>query len=241
MNKRMWIQRVGVMMLAVAVVLPLSVFADSRHDRRTGEQITVQARRAQWDVDGIVLSVHSSGDRFALRTSRGTMQIEAKGGVKVRDGNRTLRVRDLRRGDWVGVDLRNGKNRYLRAREVFLISDRNYRDDRYDDDRYRDDRYRDDRYRDDRYRDDRRGDRRQMMLEGQVVTLSAHGDVLVLRQSRGGNVRVDARLLQERYGRDWARSLRRGQHMRVYGQFARGNIFLAESFDGRTWDDRVWR
>ena len=223
MNKRMIFQRVGLMVLAIAILLPLSVFADSRHDRRTGEQINVQARRAQWDVDGTVLSVHSSGDRFALRTSRGTMQIEAKGGVKVRDGNRTLRVRDLRRGDRVGVELRNGNSRQLRAREVFLISDRGYRDDRYRNDRYRDDRYRD--------------DRRQMMLEGEVVTLSAHGDVLVLRQSRGGNVRVDARLLQQRYGRDWARSLRRGQHMRVYGQFARGNIFLAESFDGRTWDD----
>ena len=223
MNKRMIFQRVGLMVLAIAILLPLSVFADSRHDRRTGEQINVQARRAQWDVDGTVLSVHSSGDRFALRTSRGTMQIEAKGGVKVRDGNRTLRVRDLRRGDRVGVELRNGNSRQLRAREVFLISDRGYRDDRYRNDRYRDDRYRD--------------DRRQMMLEGEVVTLSAHGDVLVLRQSRGGNVRVDARLLQQRYGRDWARSLRRGQHMRVHGQFARGNIFLAESFDGRTWDD----
>ncbi|MCA1732565.1 MAG: hypothetical protein LC732_03075, partial [Acidobacteria bacterium] len=135
MNKRMWIQKVGVMMLAGVVLLPLSVSADSRHDRRTGEQITVQARRAQWDIDGTVLSVHSSGDRFALRTSRGITQIEAKGGVKVRDGNRTLRVRDLRRGDRVGVDLRNENNRKLRAREVFLISDRGYRDDRYRDDR----------------------------------------------------------------------------------------------------------
>lgn len=233
MNKRMWFQRVAVTMLAGAVLLPLSVFADSRHDRRTGEQVTVQARRAQWDVDGVVLSVHSSGDRFALRTSRGITQIEAKGGVKVRDGNRTFRVRDLRRGDRVGVDLRSGNNRKLRAREVFLISDRGYRDDRYRDDRYRNDRYRNDRDRNDRYRDDRR----QVMLEGEVVTLSAHGDVLVLRQSRGGNVRVDARLLQQRYGRDWARSLRRGQHVRVYGQFARGNIFLADSFDGRSWDD----
>jgi len=228
MSKCMSFQRVGLMIVAIAILLPLSVFADSRHDRRTGEQVTVQARRAQWDVDGIVLSVHSSGDRFALRTSRGTMQIEAKGGVKVRDGNRTLRVRDLRRGDRVGVELRNGNSRQLRAREVFLISDRGYRDDRYRDDRYRNDRGRNDRYRD---------DRRQMMLEGEVVTLSAHGDVLVLRQSRGGNIRVDARLLQQRYGRDWARSLRRGQHVRVYGQFDRGNVFLAESFDGRSWDD----
>jgi hypothetical protein len=228
MNKHMWFQRVGVMMFAAAVLLPLSVFADSRHDWRTGEQINVQARRAHWDIDGTVLSVHSSGDRFALRTSRGTVQIEAKGGVKVRDGNRTFRVRDLRRGDRVGVDLRNGNSRHLRAREVFLINDRGYRDDRYRDDRYRNDRYRNDRYRD---------DRRQVMLEGEVVTLSAHGDVLVLRQSRGGNVRVDARPLQQRYGRDWARSLRRGQHVRVYGQFARGNVFVADSFDGRTWDN----
>jgi hypothetical protein len=229
MNKRMSFQRVAVMAFAAVVLLPLSVFADSRHDWRTGEQVNVQARRAQWDLDGVVLSVHSSGDRFALRTSRGTAQIEAKGGVKVRDGNRTLRVRDLRRGDRVGVELRNGNSRQLRAREVFLISDnRGYRDDRYRDDRYRNDRYRDDRYRD---------DRRQIMLEGEVVTLSAHGDVLVLRQARGGNVRVDARLLQQRYGRDWARSLRRGQHVRLYGQFDRGNIFVADSFDGRTWDD----
>ncbi|MFN2442053.1 MAG: hypothetical protein ABR517_05170 [Thermoanaerobaculia bacterium] len=224
MIKRMWFQRVGVLMFAAAMLVPLSIFADSGPGWRTGEQVTVEARRAQWDLEGTVLSVHSSGDRFALRTSRGTVQIEAKGGIKVRDGNRTLRVRDLRRGERVGVDLRHRNDRRLHAREVFLIAERGYRDDRYRDDRYRDDRYRD--------------DRRLTLLEGEVVTLSAPGDILVIRQYRGGNVRVDARPLQRRYGRDWARSLRRGQRVRLFGQFARGGIFLADSLDERGWGDR---
>lgn len=230
MTKVFKIHRLAVAAVLAALVLPLSAFADSRPDWRTGETVNVRAPRRAWDLEGTVLSVHRSGDYFALQTRRGVVQVEAKGGVKAWYGDRAYRIRDLRRGDVVGVDLR-GNGRKLRAREVVVLSDRGYRNDRYRDDRYRTDPYRDDRYRNDPYGNQRR----LSVLEGEVVSLSSHRNVLVVRSMRGGETRVDVRLLERRHGRDWHRSLRRGDWVALQGEWARNGVFVADSI-GRGYD-----
>ncbi|HUP64099.1 MAG TPA: DUF5666 domain-containing protein [Thermoanaerobaculia bacterium] len=209
MIKRFGFQRVVMTAIAGLAIGAMSLSAEERPDWRTsGMTMEVRAprdtSRISADLSGTVVAVHGSGDRFVLRTSRGDIQVEAKGGVPVYFRGARYRVRDLERGDRVAVDLKSGRGRKLHARSVEVISSRSHfsRD-------YRD-------YRGDRY------------LTGRVISFDARRDILIVRTNQGRDVRVDGRRLDVRHGRSWPASIRVGDWVEVSGNWSRNGVFIAE-------------
>ena len=218
MIKRFDFQRVVMIAIAGLGIGTMSLSAEERPDWRTsGTTMEVRAprdsSRVRADLSGTVVAVHGSGDRFVLRTSRGDIQVEAKGGVPVYFRGMRYRVRDLERGDRVAVDLKSDRGRKLHARSVEVITSRSHsgRDYRGD------------------YRGDDRGDYRgERYLTGRVISFDARRDILIVRTNQGRDVRVDGRRLDDRHGRSWPTSIRVGDWIELSGNWNRRGVFVAE-------------
>lgn len=221
MAQSKWFLRVAATAMFLAVLVPVSAFADDRPDQRTYGRDDRVARRG--DIAGVVTWVARDGDDFALRTNRGDVRIEAKGGVPVYYRGQRYRVRDLERGDRVAVDLR-GNSRTLKARSVEVISSRSV--GRYDDGRYGDGRYGRD---DGRYGDGRYGNYRDQSrtLEGRVASFDERRGLMYLEVGSRNTIAVDVRSLDRYEGRDWARGLSRGDYVQVVGLW-NGRVLLAQ-------------
>ena len=217
--KRQSLQRVVLFALAVTLFGTLSIFPDDRLDGRTEV-----GRYGARDVVGTVTRVAGDGDDFWIRTNRGEVRIEAKGGVRVYHNGRTYRVRDLDRGDYVAVDLQNSSNK-LKARSVEVLrSVGGYGYGGYGD--YGD------------YNGANGG--RYARLEGQVVSVDSRRNTMVVRTRSQGDAVINVRELERRYGRYWARDLRRGEWVLVQGYW-NGRTFTATDLDQRAgWDDGRW-
>lgn len=220
MRQRSGIQRLALLTLAAIAFLPSSLFAEDRPaERTTPIQAEVYHRGDVRDLEGIVVDVSSDGDDILLRTGNGRVRIDAGGGVRVSYRGERFRVRDLERGDRIAVDLISTRGRRLRARSIEVLMsvshDRGNRRDRGPD-----------RDRDRGWRD---GDR-DRTVSGQIASFDARLSQMSLRTRDGRNVIVDTRLLDRRYGRSWARSVRVGDWVEIEGEFDGWN-FVAESFD----------
>lgn len=218
MAQSKWFLRVAATAMFLGVLVPLSAFADDRPDRRTYDRDDRIARRG--DIAGVVTWVARDGDDFSLRTNRGDVRVEAKGGVPVYYRGQRYRVRDLERGDRVAVDLR-GNGRTLKARSVEVISSRSsgrLGDGRYgrDDGRYGRD--------DGRYGDDQN---RSRTLEGRIASFDERRGLMYLESSSRDTIAVDVRSLDRSAGRDWARGLNRGDYVQVVGLW-NGRVLLAQ-------------
>jgi hypothetical protein len=227
MKKVQSIQRFLLLMLAAALLAPLSAIAEDRPDWRTGSVVEVQARRGGADLTGTVVGVRSNGDGFVLRTRGRDVYVEAKGGVRAYYRGRAYRIRDLERGDRVAVDLRSTSSRVLKARSVEVlqsVSDGRYRrDGRYDDRYGRNDRYGRDPYgRNDGYGQHRGNE----LLRGQIVRVDHRRYTMIVRTDGRRDVEVDTRPLMDQRGAD--RSLRTGDYVELRGMF-HGRIFVADA------------
>lgn len=220
MTQAKWFLRFAAAAVILGGAVTLSAFADDRPGARTYQSDVRVAQRG--DISGIVTRVAGDGDDFSLRTSRGDVRIEAKGGVPVYYRGRTYRVRDLERGDRVAVDLR-GNGRKLKARSVQVLSSASR--GRYNDGWYGD---RDNRRYDDRYR--------MQSVDGRVRSFDSRRGVMYVETSRRETIAVDVRYLDRYEGRDWARYLRPGDYVRLTGRWD-GRMFQAERIDG-SYDDR---
>jgi hypothetical protein len=201
--------------MLLGVVAPMSAFAEDRPDRGTYDRDVRVAPRG--DIAGVVLWVARDGDDFALRTNRGEVRIDAKGGVPVYYGRQQYRVRDLERGDRVAVDLRGNGRNSLKARSVQLLSS-NARG-RFDDGRYG---RNDGRTGDDRYRTE--------TLQGRVISFDERQGLMYLEIAARDTIAVDVRSLARYEGRDWSRGLRGGDYVSVSGQW-NGRVLIAQRID----------
>lgn len=229
--KRQSLQRVVQTAVLMTLFGALSTFADDRLEGRTEV-----GRYGPRDIVGTVTRVAGDGDDFWLRTSRGEVRIEAKGGVRVHYNGQTYRIRDLDRGDYVAVDLQNSSRNKLKARSVEVLRSVSgyggYGRGGYDD--YGRGGY--DGYGRGGYDDGRRYAR----LEGQVVSLDTRRDVMVVRTRSRGDALVNVRELERRYGSSWARDLRRGEWVSIEGYW-NGRTLVATALDQRVgWDDGRW-
>jgi hypothetical protein len=214
------IKRFAVVGLFSLSLVPLSLSADDRSDWRTiGVQQDLRAGgsgNVRADVVGVVTSVARNGNDFTLRTNRGSVRIEAKGGVPVFYRGQRYRVRDLERGDRVAVDLQNASRNRPRARSIEVIESVRGGGGRYDD-RYGS---RDPYGNRGGYGNDRYG--RYERLDGTVVSLDSRRGQMVVRTGARHDVLVDVRSFERTYGRDWNRSLRRGDRITLEGEYTRG-------------------
>jgi hypothetical protein len=209
------LQRVGLLVVVLALLAPLSSFADSRPDWRTGEDVlNYSSRGSRGDIEGTVVRVARNGDDFDLRTRRGTVRVDAKGGVRVHYRGQQYRVRDLQPGDYVAVQLRGNSRNRLRAQSVEVLDSRSRggygRNDRYD--------------------PWGRNDSRVSRLQGQVVSLDLRRDLLVIRTEARRDVRVYTRELDRRHGARWAQGLQRGDWVEIRG-YSERDRFVATSFE----------
>ncbi|MGA7614245.1 MAG: hypothetical protein WBX15_03605 [Thermoanaerobaculia bacterium] len=226
------IQRVTTIAIAVFALSALSVFAEQRLDWRTngpgdGGGSSTQSR---WDVEGVVDWVNPNGDEFTLRTNRGVLRIDAKGGIVAWYRGRRYRIRDLERGDRVGVDLSGSRSSRLHARSVTVLEsvrDRAY--GQYDpygpNDTYG-------------RGYDQHGSRVTAYVEGTIVSIQRNRDLVVLHSDRVGDITIDTRALGRSDGNRWARGLHRGSYAAFSGWYS-GRNFVADSLQrsGDGWRD----
>jgi hypothetical protein len=203
--------------LFVAALAPLSMFADDRPDWRTDERSDRYSDR-RGDIEGTIVSVARDGDDFYLRTRRGTVFVDARGGIHAYYRGERYRIRDLDPGDYVRVDVASNSGNRLRARAVYVLDTGGRNGGNWDRD------------------NDRDYDRRYDTLSGRVISFDARRDLLLVRTSRG-DVRVATRELERRYGRNWSRSITVGEYVTFGGRFD-GRTFVATSFDER--NNRRW-
>lgn len=215
MNRKNLAKTLAVM-AAVAILLPLSLFADSRPQYRTNARGDAYDRRTG-QIDGVVRDVRDRGRAIVLSTTRGTHTITANGGTRVFYRGRSYRAADLDRGDRVRVTLAgNGRNLRARSIEVLQSASRGYGAVPYGNrDRYGDrDGYRD--------RDGRDSRNQYATVYGFVSQIDHWNNRFQLRSSEGPAFWVDSRAERDAT----ARRLRIGDRVLVRGVMDRG-VFRA--------------
>jgi hypothetical protein len=199
----------------------MSMFADERPDWRTTQvRPKINDRRGgDSDLEGTVVAVRQNGDEFILRTRRGEVRVDARGGVPAYYNGRRYRIRDLERGDRVAVDLISSSSRgRYRARSVEVLRSVSH-DGRYGDGRYGDYDPYDRDNRDDRYGDYGRYER----ISGQVVSFDGRRDVMILRTSSREELAVDIARVRNRT----SQAIRVGDWLELEGTYD-GRTFIAD-------------
>jgi hypothetical protein len=226
MRQHQFLQRVLFFSAVVLFVAPMSMFADERPEWRTKQvRPNVNDRRGgDSDLQGTVVSVRQNGDEFILRTRRGEVRVDARGGVPAYYNGRRYRIRDLERGDQVAVDLISSSRGGYRARSVEVLRSVSH-DGRYGDGRYGgyDPYDRDDRYGE--YGSDGRngGYGRYERIAGQVVSFEGRRDVMILRTSSRQQIAVDIGRVRNRT----SRAIRIGDWLELEGTYD-GRTFIAD-------------
>ncbi|MEO8217823.1 MAG: hypothetical protein ABI718_12140 [Acidobacteriota bacterium] len=220
MNKLNTIQRLVTLGLAMAVLSPLSLFAEQRPYSRTNDGYYNNSGSS---LRGTVLSVSGDGDDILLDTRNQRVRIDASGGVDAIFNGRRLRVRDLRPGDVVIVTLRSERDRYPRARSIQVIQTAAGRNGNYG-------------------YNQGAGDQ----LFGRVVSLDLRRDLLILRTTGGRAEDILVNLRQANgAGGERSRTLRTGDYITVDGSW-RGRTFMARNVSqsgnrNGNYDDRYGR
>jgi hypothetical protein len=196
------LQRFTSIGVAVVVLASLSLFADDRHDWRTGISSEVRVQPGHGVLEGVVAAVSRNGHEIVVRDGRRDIRIDTRGSVPVHYRGHRYRVRDLERGDRVAVELRSTSSTRLRARAVNVLW-RVSHDGRYD----------------------RGPSGRYSSLQGQVVSVDHHRHLMVLRVDSRREVVVDTWQIDR--GRSRV-PFRKGDWVIVDGSF-NGRFFVAQS------------
>jgi hypothetical protein len=217
MRQHQFLQRVLFFSAVLLFLAPMSMFADERPDWRTKQvRPNVNDRRGgDSDLQGTVVSVRPNGDEFILRTRRGEIRVDARGGVPAYYNGRRYRIRDLERGDQVAVDVISSSRGRYRARSVEVLRSVSH-DGRTGDGRYGD------------YDPYDRGDRygeygRYERISGQVVSFDGRRDVMILRTSSRQELAVDIARVRNRT----SRAIRIGEWLELEGTYD-GRTFIAD-------------
>jgi hypothetical protein len=198
------LQRFTLIGVAVLVLVSLSLFADDRHDWRTGGVTSeVRVQPGHGAIEGIVVGVSRNGHELVLRNGRQDIRIDTRGSVPVHYRGHRYRVHDLEQGDRVAVELRSTSSARPRARAVNVLWSVSH-DGRYD----------------------RRVPGRHSSLQGQVVSIDHARHLMVLRvDSPRREIIVDTWQLDRGRNR---MPFRKGDRVIVDGSF-NGRFFVAQA------------